>query len=114
MVGGELATCPYDTDKAEDECEDPTRGAAEAMTVADVDCNEERGEVKKQFEDGDTTTGIKVHSSGVQCDSARQASEAQKDKHDEDDSSGMEDLYYTQLRASLSHTESIGMPIGNI
>ncbi len=110
MVGGELATCPYDTDKTEDECEDPTRGAAEAMTVADVDCNEDRGEVKKQFEDGDTTTGIEVHGSGVQRDSV---SQAQRNKNDEDDSSGMEDLYYTELRDSLSHTESIGIPTGN-
>lgn len=66
MVGGKLATCPYDTDNAEDESVDPTRGAAEAMTVADVDCNEERGQVEEQFEDGNPTTSIKVHGAGVQ------------------------------------------------
>lgn len=80
MVSSELAARSYDTDKAEDECEDPTRGAAEAMTVADVDCNEEGGEVKKQFEDGNPTTSVKLHGSKVQGDSARKSSQAQCDE----------------------------------
>lgn len=37
------------------------------MTSADVDCNQERGEVKEQLEDGDPATSIEVHGSGVQC-----------------------------------------------
>ncbi len=76
MVGGKLAACPYDPNKAEDECEDPTRGAAEAMTRADVDCNQERREVKEQLEDGDPATSIEVHGSGVQCVCSRMVGEA--------------------------------------
>ena len=37
VVGGELDTCPYHMNKAGDECEDPSRGAAEAMTLADAE-----------------------------------------------------------------------------
>ena len=37
VVGGELETCPCNMNKAGDECEDPTRGAAEAMTLADAE-----------------------------------------------------------------------------
>lgn len=92
MIGCKLATCPYDTDKAEDEGEDPTRGAAEAMTVADVGCSEERRGVEEQFEDGNPTTSIKLHGAGIQIFLVRTNRVRWGTmSNDEDDGNGMKD-----------------------
>jgi hypothetical protein len=50
-----------DSDKAENESEDPARTATESMTAADDGCDNYRGEEEEELEDGDAASPVEMH-----------------------------------------------------
>ena len=56
-----MAAGADNADQAENEGEDPARGAREAVAAADVCCEDEGGDVDGEFEDGDAASSVEFH-----------------------------------------------------
>jgi hypothetical protein len=60
MVSRKLTTSANDSDKTEYESENPARAATESMTAADDGCDDYRGEVDDEFEDGNASSRVEL------------------------------------------------------